>query len=179
MGRPPWSSRLTTEQCLSLSTVALHRAGVFRAYPGSRWTWKWSALEVALTITEVPGRAMGLRLEHITGASFRTVVVPVTTTRPHLGGRRFWFLCPMIRGGVRCGRGSGRLYLPPGAEFWGCRPCYNLTYVSVKTHDARKDRLLKNPDLLTAALRSDNPRQRLLGIGAWAQAVTRLSRHQC
>ncbi len=41
MGRPPWSSRLTTEECLCFSVVALHRAGVFKNYPGSHWTWKW------------------------------------------------------------------------------------------------------------------------------------------
>ncbi len=182
MGRAPWTLRLTTEQCLCFSLSPLYRAGVFKTMADSNSTWKWPSpdggdvLSLFMTVVEMPGRAMGLRLESVTGTRFSPVVVPVSTTRPRLGGRRFWFLCPMFRDGVRCGRRCGCLYLPPGAESWGCRLCYNLTYTSTKTHDSRKDRLLHNPDLLTAALKSDDIRQRLLAVGAWTQALARLNR---
>jgi hypothetical protein len=29
-----------------------------------------------------------------------------------------------------CGRRVGKLYLPPGASYFGCRHCYELTYKS-------------------------------------------------
>jgi hypothetical protein len=53
-------------------------------------------------------------------------VVPLATTRPHFGGCRWWFLCP-LRG---CGRRAGKLYLPCGARLFGCRHCYGLTYAT-------------------------------------------------
>jgi hypothetical protein len=31
---------------------------------------------------------------------------------------------------VGCGRRVGKLYLPPGGKYFGCRHCYNLTYTS-------------------------------------------------
>jgi hypothetical protein len=43
------------------------------------------------------------------------------TTRPHLGGLRWWFVCPLIVGGCACGRRCAKLYLhgqflgPPSA----------------------------------------------------------------
>jgi len=50
----------------------------------------------------------------------------LVTTRPHFGGVRWWFVCPL----VGCGRRVGKLYLPPGSRYYGCRHCYQLTYES-------------------------------------------------
>ena len=46
------------------------------------------------------------------------------------GGLRWWFRCPLSVGGRFCGRRCGKLYLPPGGRYFGCRLCYNLTYRS-------------------------------------------------
>ncbi len=54
----------------------------------------------------------------------------LTTTRPHFGGFRWWFMCPRVIEGVHCNRRVGRLYLPPGGKYYGCRVCYDLTYTS-------------------------------------------------
>ena len=51
-------------------------------------------------------------------------------THPKLGGRRWWFTCPLIFRGVPCNRRVGKIYLPPGARYFGCRLCHNLTYTS-------------------------------------------------
>ena len=59
-----------------------------------------------------------------------SLIVFVTRTRPHLGGLRWWFTCPLIRAGVPCQRRVSKLYLPPGARLFGCRDCHNLTYIS-------------------------------------------------
>jgi hypothetical protein len=60
-------------------------------------------------------------------ASYR---VGLTTTRPRFGGLRWWFVCPLVKNDVPCGRRVGKLYLPPGGRYFGCRTCYDLTYTS-------------------------------------------------
>jgi len=54
-----------------------------------------------------------------------------TTTVPHLGGVRYWFICPY------CKRRVGVLYRPRFAVYFKCRHCYNFTYKSTQTHDNR------------------------------------------
>jgi hypothetical protein len=56
--------------------------------------------------------------------------VCLTTTPQRLGGRGWWFICPLIVRGQRCKRRVGKLYLPPGRKYFGCRQCYGLTYRS-------------------------------------------------
>jgi hypothetical protein len=46
------------------------------------------------------------------------------TTRPHMGGLRWWFTCPLCRRRVR------KLFLPPRASYFGCRFCHALSYAS-------------------------------------------------
>jgi len=46
------------------------------------------------------------------------------------GGYRYWFLCPLSRSGMMCGKRSGVLY--KAGDYFGCRHCYNLTYWSRK-----------------------------------------------
>ena len=40
--------------------------------------------------------------------------VHLDTTPTQFGGRRFWFICPLIVRGSGCKRRAGKLYLPPG-----------------------------------------------------------------
>jgi hypothetical protein len=56
---------------------------------------------------------------------------------------------------VPCGRRVSALYLPPGAKWFGCRHCYELTYESAQTHDKRVDALRRGPELLAAIV--ENP----------------------
>jgi hypothetical protein len=44
-----------------------------------------------------------------------------------------WFQCPLMVNGSACNRRVGRLYLPPGARFFGCRACHLLSYQSSQT----------------------------------------------
>jgi len=60
----------------------------------------------------------------------------LTTTRPHFGGLRWWFCCPLRVEGRPCGRRVGKLYLPPGGRYFGCRHCHGLTYTSCQ--DSRR-----------------------------------------
>src|SRR5262245_60448390 len=47
--------------------------------------------------------------------------VKLTTTRPRFGGVRWWFVCPLVVNGGACNRRVGKLYLPPGSRYFGCR----------------------------------------------------------
>jgi hypothetical protein len=72
--------------------------------------------------------------------------LPLVTTRPHFGGRRWWFRCPS------CHDLAARLYRPRASR-WLCRSCHGLTYRSTQEHDARIDTPLQNPDVLEDLMR--------------------------
>jgi hypothetical protein len=70
----------------------------------------------------------------------------------HLGGCRWWGRYPLQRDGIECGRRVGKLYVPPGSRYFGCRRCHDLTYTSVQEHDKRVDALRRNPEALDRLL---------------------------
>jgi len=49
------------------------------------------------------------------------------------GGYRYWFMCPLPRSGMTCGRLSAVLY--KAGNYFGCRRCHNLTY-QCRKHNA-------------------------------------------
>jgi hypothetical protein len=65
--------------------------------------------------------------------------IKLITSTPHYGGIRWWFECPLVIDGKHCGRRVGKLYLPPGAKYFGCRHCYDLTYRSSQRHNKTAD----------------------------------------
>jgi hypothetical protein len=69
---------------------------------------------------------------HYRWADKEEVNIPVrlTTTPTQFGRPRYWFICPLIVRGIACNRRAGKLYLPPGAKYFGCRKCHELTYRS-------------------------------------------------
>lgn len=50
--------------------------------------------------------------------------IRLTTTQPHYGGKRLWFLCPLT------GKRAATLYLPSGYRRFASRYAYNLKYMS-------------------------------------------------
>lgn len=48
----------------------------------------------------------------------------LATTRPHFGGVRWWFVCPLT------GTRAAKLYLPPGADRFASRRAYRMSYES-------------------------------------------------
>lgn len=112
-------------------------------------------------------------------------IIPIITTRPHLGGTRYWFRCPVVRDGKRCGRRVRKLYLPPGLNVFGCRDCYHLTYRSVQEHDDRKYKLARNLSAVEAAIDSPRRRRQWLGFQAlrllfvWSRKRRKMTRRGC
>ncbi len=56
--------------------------------------------------------------------------VQLTTTKQNFGGVRWWFVCPLVVNNRACNKRVGKLCLPSGARYFGCRHCYDLTYTS-------------------------------------------------
>ncbi len=52
--------------------------------------------------------------------------VPLATTPCNYGGRRYWFVCPLSRNGVYCGRRVGVIYSVD--KWFGCRHCADIAY---------------------------------------------------
>lgn len=50
--------------------------------------------------------------------------IRLTASRPHYGGKRLWFLCPLT------GKRTSVLYCPPGSKWFASRHAYALKYQS-------------------------------------------------
>jgi len=77
------------------------------------------------------------------------------------GGYRWWFSCPRGFDNIHCHRRVQKLYLPPGCLYFGCRHCYDLTYMSSQNPEAR----IKMPNLVRQFLSGPGYRdKRLAGL---------------
>lgn len=72
--------------------------------------------------------------------------VRLVASRCHLGGRRWWFLCPQPTHGVRCGRRVRKVYLRDG--YFGCRHCHRLTFTSQQRSGCRRYEISELLDLI-------------------------------
>ena len=176
MGRYPWSNRWTVEECRSLSISELVRVGLFEKGPGHFWTYRWRNLvgeergSIGYWLRRRSSGDLYLQLQYantdgLTGEKTdMDYTIDLVTTPCNFGGVRYWFICPFVKNWKPCGRRVGKLYLPPGAKYFGCRHCYNLTYRCQKEHDKRLDGLLKNPGLLEQRLEVGDPRAASLAL---------------
>ncbi len=141
-GRWAWhDSKTTVEECLVLDVGQLIREGVFKhAYSGPiHWTDRSTGETIAsawIGLEPTEGNGISLLLGYtVRVGGDQTEVdeqIPLQLTCPHFGGVRYWFTCPLTRGYSTCGRRVGKLYLPPGQRYYGCRCCYDLTYQSCR-----------------------------------------------
>jgi hypothetical protein len=165
-----FSSKLTVEDCLNLKIEKLFQDRLIGLWKSSgSLVWRntdtgeqtdsigfrldtdfenWITLTLEYTVTNREDKKTEIKEP-----------IRITYTRPNYGGKRWWFHCPLIKNGRPCNRRVGRLYLPSGGNYFGCRHCYDLTYTSCQ--DSHKyDRLYalvaKNagttPDMVKRAL---------------------------
>lgn len=134
------AKKCTVEDCLSLDACRWMREGILKAGAWLSGSWRWtyrSGRECSINYevnTRDPARP-SVRLRYSRTPHGREpesldYSVALTTTRPRFGGLRWWFLCPLSCNGRACGRRVGKLYLPPGGRYFGCRHCHDLTYTS-------------------------------------------------
>ncbi len=58
----------------------------------------------------------------------------LASSQCHFGGHRYWFVCPLVRNGLLCGRRCRCLCRHPDGVYFGCRECIRLTYRSRRMH---------------------------------------------
>jgi hypothetical protein len=158
-----WRSgkKTTVEECKDLDANHWMREGILKAGVRRSGSWRWVyhsgeehsiSYEVDTLDRPSPFVRLWYTMTHAATKEQESLDyrVVLTTTRPRYGGLRWWFICPLIVGGRPCERRVGKLYLPPGARYFGCRHCHELTYTSAQTHDKRVDALRRNPELLFA-----------------------------
>lgn len=138
MGRYYLSKKNTVEDSTKLSIAKLKEFGLLGGYHSTTLTWTWS-LSGRKNSVGIVGDVMNepyVKLNYtITdrNAGEKTdydYKVGLTTTPCHYGGVRYWFICPLVRNGVPCGRRVGTLFLSSGGKYFGCRHCYDLSYES-------------------------------------------------
>jgi hypothetical protein len=121
--------KATVEDALTLSITGLMRDGVI--VPGEVRTrargWCVNGRLVALFVCDSdaadPENAW-LRLTSLGPGPSESQCIRLETTRPHWGGLRWWFICPLT------GRRATKLHLPPGARLFAHRDAHGLTYRS-------------------------------------------------
>jgi hypothetical protein len=143
----------TVESCLSIDAADLTRCGFWRRPAGSvalPWprgvAWPW----VDRVLLAGRGQDAHLVVEYTVrtpGGSLPLMQrVGLQTTVPNYGGLRWWFTCPL----EGCERRARKLYRPPGELYFGCRQCYQLTYLSSQrnhTEDARWHKQSLDPEV--------------------------------
>jgi len=134
-----YTKKTAVERCLSLSILGLEREASLSAqiHTDGNIIWRVPATgeRVAACGYRVDTReptSSWIRLWYWP-AGFREKIsygIALVTTEPYFSGFRWWFSCPVKKKGRPCGRRVGKLYLPPGEHYFGCRLCHNLTYLS-------------------------------------------------
>lgn len=145
VGRGVWNRKTRVDEARSIDILELQRHGVFAK--GSARGWKSSWLRDGEVVASLSYRVelgatgpTGLRFVYSI-TEIQTVekkdynyVIPVTSTPCNYGGKRWWFLCPLAANSYACHRRVRIVYLPPGANYFGCRECHRLTYESRQRH---------------------------------------------
>jgi hypothetical protein len=138
-----WRDRKKTvvEACLSLDANRWMREGNLRAGVQLSGSWRWvysdgRECSIRYEVTTEYMAAPSVRLSYSRTCPDSGQQEPIeyrvrlATTRPRFGGLRWWFVCPLVKNGWDCGRRVGKLFLPPGGRYFGCRHCHDLTYTS-------------------------------------------------
>lgn len=123
--------KTTKEEALDLSVKNFRKWLGFGGTGTSTWTFTngnkssinffldWKANSPLLTLSYCLNKTKDVRFS-----------ILLQSTPVHFGGSRWWFTCPLILNGAPCLRRVGKLYLPPGATYFGCRHCHDLSYES-------------------------------------------------
>ncbi len=104
------------------------------ALPGwYAWQWSRNGEQIASIYIEIDPGAGGVRLHYnYQQQPVEPYLIRWTTTTPHYGGQRYWWLCPI------CHQSCAHLY---GGKLFACRRCQHLTYESAQTGDPRRERI--------------------------------------
>ena len=127
-----WGRKIQVEECVALSAPMLQQRGLLKpdSRIGATLAWRhgdeapFASYDLIVRTTDTGGELEVSR----SGEPMPMHTIELATTPLPWGGLRWWFRCPMWR--HNSFYRSAKLYLPEGANTFGCRDCYDLTYVS-------------------------------------------------
>lgn len=137
MSRWSYSSRDKVEDCKKLEISWLKKIDYLVGYRGGNISWSIGERKtgnIGIYIVTLDDEENYIRFQYaITNNSTGEkkdfdYKIPLITTKCNYGKKRYWFKCQLSINGQYCGRRVGALYLPPNAQYFGCRHCHNLTY---------------------------------------------------
>jgi len=122
--------KATVEESLAVAIRDIY--GRMNSGPSGTLTWSWSGghkSSVGYFFTWGDDPTITLHYRWQDREDLR-IPVRLQSTPTQFGGERWWFTCPLIVNDAACNRRAGKLYLPPGAKYFGCRKSHRLTYRS-------------------------------------------------
>lgn len=138
MGRYSYSDKTEADSLKRVTTSFLNKYGYFAGWKSGtiEWTSGWTGDKSSIGIEVLVMDADKYVRFHYTQTdddgekkdfNYRARLV---TTPCRFGGVRYWFICPLTKNGKYCGRRVGVLY--KNGDYFGCRHCHDLTYLSKK-----------------------------------------------
>lgn len=127
----------TVESSTELSIFRLNGWGLLNGWHNTSLTWtrrnsgKQSSIGIVVDVTGQPYAKVNYAVTDRDGnKTDYDYKIQLISTPCRLGGVRYWFICPLVKNGIPCGRQVAKLYLVGSSKYFGCRHCYNLTYES-------------------------------------------------
>ena len=127
--------RQHAEQMLRINIFWLKNHGYFPkggGWIGGNLSWSWGeepSGSIGIRVTTGTENYARLNYTHTDSwsgeKSEMDYQVRLVTTPCRFGGKRYWFICPLVRNGISCNRRVGVLF---GGKYFGCRHCYDLAY---------------------------------------------------
>jgi hypothetical protein len=138
MGRYYFDAKTTVEQAKQLNIFKLKEFGLLNGYAATTLTWTWhlsgskNSIGIIVDVRDNPYVKVNYTVtdRHTDEKTDYDYKISLTTTPCNFGGVRYWFICPISKNGVYCGRRTGTLYLASSGNYFGCRHCYDLSYES-------------------------------------------------
>jgi hypothetical protein len=121
----------TVEDCVVLSIAELFqkKALVSGSLRECEWAWTYgnafrphAAIHLDADLRDEVHAT--IRLRYFADGEPIDSWIFLTVTKPHFGGRRWWFKCPST------GRRAAKLFLPPGERRFASREAHGLSYRS-------------------------------------------------
>jgi hypothetical protein len=134
MGRWSFSSKQEADYLKKVEIWWLKKHGYLNGWKSGGIEWKSgfsdekSSVGIEVCTIESYVRFFYTQTEENGGKKQFDYKVQLTTTPCNYGGVRYWFICPLSKNGVYCGKRVGVLY--KAGDYFGCRHCYELTYSS-------------------------------------------------
>ena len=130
-------TKITTDQCLGLDIKSLIKLGIVEAGRSGTLSWSNGSQISYACYSDDSDRPLTLELNYFRNSESVTQRIPIVWTDMPKGGKRPWFICPVSKNGIYCGRRVGKLFLSPGGTYFACRHCYNLAYESQQWQNRR------------------------------------------